>query len=70
VLGRKFREFHRLKQRVAAWGAAGPRHGNHGRAPARQLDGRVQLWLAAPLEHEARQIGSHIVPMLPEEGSP
>jgi transposase len=68
ALGLSIRQFQRLKQRVAAQGAAGLRHGNHGRVSARQLDERVRLRVAALLLHEVRLNDCHIVDLLGEEG--
>ena len=69
VLGLSIRQFQRLKLRVAAEGAKGLRHGNHGRASAQRLDEKVRLRVAALLQHaEVRLNDSHIVDLLEEDG--
>ena len=69
ALGLSIRQFQRLKLRVAAEGAKGLRHGNHGRASAQRLDEKVRLRVAALLQHaEVRLNDSHIVDLLEEDG--
>jgi transposase len=68
TLGMSIRQFQRLKQRVAAEGVVGLRHGNHGRVSTQQLDERVRMRVAALLQHEVRLNDSHIVDLLGEEG--
>ncbi len=69
ALALSIRQFQRLKQRVAAEGAVGVRHGNHGRASARRLDERIRLRVEALLQHEEVRLNDcHIVDLLGEEG--
>ena len=69
ALGLSIRQFQRLKQRVAAEGAGGLRHGNHGRASRRRLDERVRLRVEALLQHEEVRLNDcHIVDLLGEQG--
>ena len=69
ALALSIRQFQRLKQRVAAVGAVGLRHGNHGRVSVRRLDERVRRRVEALLQHaEVRLNDCHIVDLLGEEG--
>jgi len=67
ALGLSIRQFQRLKRRVAAAGALGLRHGNHGRVSTRRLDERVRLRVEALLQlEEVRLNDCHIVDLLGE----
>lgn len=69
ALGLSIRQFQRLKLRVAAQGAKGLRHANHGRTSAQRLDEEVRRRVEALLQHEEVRLNdSHIVDLLEEDG--